>query len=126
MGQGWRRASALVGVLGAVLSCGSRTGLSERGGPSDGSSTEPVLDCPTSNQDPRLAGFRSGQTGSLDVAAFVVAPFAANRWTVHTDDCDAILPSPSFTAENAEGAVLELTPGRPGPYRVTLEVSTVF
>ncbi len=60
----------------------------------------------------------------LDVASFAIMPLQSNRWTVLREDCDAILPEPSFTAVGIDAPVLELTPGRPGLYRITLDVVT--
>lgn len=112
-------------LLALVSACGSRTGLEGFGGPnSDGlAPAEAVLSCPTSTSDPRLSGFSSGVTGSLDVADFAQGSVASTRWTVHADDCDAILPTATFVTEGTDEAELLLTPGRPGPYRVRLEVN---
>lgn len=86
-----------------------------------GDGFEIPLDCPSQTLD----SFVPGQTIVLDVASFAIQPLLSNRWTVHREDCDAILPTPTFTAVGTEGPVLELTPGHPGLYRITLEVVTL-
>lgn len=85
---------------------------------------ELAMDCPLDSADPRLAGFYVRDTGRLDVADFAQEPVDFVRWTVHAEDCDAVLPEPTFDVLDLEAPVLALTPGRPGPQRVTLEAGT--
>jgi len=109
---------------------GSGDGTGGGGAPSTGGMVGvggggmPVLNCPTGPNDPRLSGFQPGLTGALDVADFVSGGPVEARWTVGLLDCDAVLPTPSFTAIGTEEPVLLLTPGRPGLYAMTLEATS--
>jgi hypothetical protein len=123
-----RRGSELgwgVAALALGSACGSRTGL-EGFAASSGDGVAPadaVLSCPTNSSDPRVTGFSAGVMRSLDVVDFALGQVSSTRWTVHLDDCDAVLPTPSFVTEGTDEGELLLTPGRPGTYRLTLEVN---
>jgi hypothetical protein len=84
---------------------------------------EVVLSCPESMSDQRLLGFSSGETGVLEVTDFALGSVESVEWTVRKDDCDAILPTPSFVTDGTDAEQFLLTPGRPGPYHITLEVN---
>jgi len=129
-GGGWPGTGGFVGTgglggTGGVPGAGGTGGFPGSGGTPGVGGVPSSLDCPLSSDDPRLAGFAPGLPGQLELADFLVAPVVGSRWTVQLEDCDAILPQPSFTVSGTEGPTLFLTPGRPGPYHITLEVDTL-
>ncbi len=90
----------------------------------DAPNPEPLtLDCPTDVNDPRLPKLVNGAGGDLDARPFVGGPVTGYRWSVVAEDCDSVVPSPSYTLDGANTATPRFTPRRPAPYRVELKVT---
>lgn len=109
------------GVFATGGAFGTGGSFGTGGVPGSGGGGHVALDCPTQE----LGVVEHGQKVTLEVATFATQPLASSRWVVRRDDCDAILPQPTFTAVGTGGPVFDLTPGRPGLYRIALEVETL-
>jgi hypothetical protein len=117
-------ASVLVAACWVLAGC-SRTGLESLETPADDpANLEPLtLDCPVDGDDPRLPKLANGETSELDAAPFVGGPVTGYRWSVVAEDCDSVLPGPTYSLDGATTATAHFTPRRPSPYRMQLSIT---
>jgi hypothetical protein len=79
--------------------------------------------CELVGDDPRVAGIRPDEVASLDADDFVRGDVKSYRWTVRTEDCDAVVQDAEFLLEGADSRVVRFQPSRPSFYHFTLEVT---
>jgi hypothetical protein len=75
--------------------------------------------------DPRVSGIKPDEVASLDADDFVRGDVKSYRWTVRTEDCDAVVQDAEFLLEGANSRVVRFQPSRPSFYHFTLEVTGV-
>lgn len=116
-------------VVAMTAACGARTGLD----PSDQNVVIPPLDptmppppleldCPTSNDDPRLPHIEPEGITELDARAFVIGGARSLRWSLVEEDCEAIVPRAGYLLSDPSEPVARFQPSRPSPYRFRLQV----
>jgi hypothetical protein len=96
------------------------------GGGVGGGGAPPITTaCELVGDDPRVSGIRPDEIASLDADDFVRGDVKSYRWTVRTEDCDAVVQDAEFLLEGADSRVVRFQPSRPSFYHFTLEVTGV-